>query len=353
MTQRAGTRPVDATGPQTPAPATDPGAARREAAEYPGGTVYLLHLDPAYKHARHYTGYAEPGNLQARLAAHAAGTGARLMQVIKEAGGTFRLARTWPGGRTRERELKNRRDAPRLCPICTQHPKPAQGKDAGPQQPTRTPAPAAPQPKQACPPAYERGAASARRLIQQQIDAGFSADQIAKAQVRILSAVIPERLRSEGREEARGYRDTAEAMIAAHRQASTPQPPRTAAEPQKGRPMSADTDTTPGMPPVQPATEWMKGARTAHDLIVRQAEAGYSADRIAERWDQALADYDDTTATPAEREWHAGAEETARDMIQTWRDMQRAEAEQRHATDTTRDTGQQADSRADWEAEAS
>ncbi len=90
--------------------------------------------------------------------------------------------------------------------------------------------------------------------------------------------------------------------------------------------MSADT--APGMLPAGPATEWMKGAKTAHDLIVRQVEAGYSADRIAARWEQALAAYDDATATPAQREWHAGAEETARDMIQTWRDIQRAEAEQ-------------------------
>jgi hypothetical protein len=144
------------------------------------------------------------------------------MQVIKEAGGTFRLARTWPGGRTRERELKNRHDAPRLCPICTEHPKPAQGKDTGRQQSARTPV-LAPLPQPARPPAYERGAASARRLVQQQIGAGFSADQIAEAQARILSALIPERLRPEGREEARGYRDTVEAMIAAHAQATTPQ----------------------------------------------------------------------------------------------------------------------------------
>jgi hypothetical protein len=78
--------------------------------------------------------------------------------------------------------------------------------------------------------------------------------------------------------------------------------------------------------------------------------AGYSADRIAERWDQALAAYDDTTATPTEREWHAGAEETARDMIQTWRDIQTAEAEQR-AAGTARETSQHT-GEADWEAEA-
>jgi hypothetical protein len=85
----------------------------------------------------------------------------------------------------------------------------------------------------------------------------------------------------------------------------------------------------------------MKGARTAHDLITRQVEAGHSADRIAERWDQALASYDDATATPAQREWHAGAEETARDMIQTWRDIQAAEAEQALAShDTAHASGQ-------------
>jgi hypothetical protein len=191
--------------------------------EYPGGTVYLLHLDPAYKHARHYTGYAEPGNLQGRLAAHAAGTGARLMQVIKEAGGTFRLARTWPGGRTRERELKSRRDAPRLCPICTEHPKPAQGKDTGRQRPVPAPTATVQLPQPARPPPYERGAARARRLVQQQVDAGFSAERIADVQARILSALVPERLRPEGREESRGYRDTVAAMIAAHAQATTPQ----------------------------------------------------------------------------------------------------------------------------------
>jgi hypothetical protein len=87
-------------------------------------------------------------------------------------------------------------------------------------------------------------------------------------------------------------------------------------------------DTTQGMPPARPATEWMKGAATACDLITRQVEAGHSPDRIAERWDQALATYDDATASPAQREWHAGAEETARDMIQTWRDIQQVEAEQ-------------------------
>jgi hypothetical protein len=60
-------------------------------------------------------------------------------------------------------------------------------------------------------------------------------------------------------------------------------------------------------------------------------QAGHSADQIAARWDEALATYEDATATDAEREWHAGARQTATDMIQTWRDMERAEAEQAQA----------------------
>jgi hypothetical protein len=98
------------------------------------------------------------------------------------------------------------------------------------------------------------------------------------------------------------------------------------------------------------ATEWMKGAATAHDLIVRQVQAGQDADTLAAKWDQALATYDDATATDAEREWHAGAEETARDMIQTWREVQQVEAEQRQAGRDARDAGRQTE--ADHELEA-
>jgi hypothetical protein len=105
-----------------------------------------------------------------------------------------------------------------------------------------------------------------------------------------------------------------------------------AAKPQEGTEVSTDTaQDRPAEVETRPATEWMKGAQTAHDLIVRQVEAGQDADTIAAKWDQALATYDDATATGAERQWHAGAEETARDMIQTRRDIQRTEAEQAQA----------------------
>ena len=67
------------------------------------GTVYLIHFDTPYKQARHYTGWTT--DLHARLEAHRAGRGARLMEVITDAGVTWHLARTWPGPREPERTL--------------------------------------------------------------------------------------------------------------------------------------------------------------------------------------------------------------------------------------------------------
>lgn len=99
-------------------------------AEHPQGTVYLLHFDQPYKHARHYTGWAS--DLTARLAEHAAGRGARLTQVVKEVGLSWQLARTWPGTRATERAIKDRRNAPRLCPVCSPHPQPGTGHHASP-----------------------------------------------------------------------------------------------------------------------------------------------------------------------------------------------------------------------------
>ena len=80
------------------------------------GTIYLLHFDQPYKHAKHYLGWAS--DLDARLAQHADGSGARLLQVARDAGIGWQLARTWPGDRYRERQLKNQGGRSRMCPVC-------------------------------------------------------------------------------------------------------------------------------------------------------------------------------------------------------------------------------------------
>ena len=84
---------------------------------HPFGTAYLLHFDQRYEHAGHYTGWAE--DLDQRVAEHLGGRGARLIEVITQAGIGFSLARTWPGvTRARERQLKRQGGASRYCPIC-------------------------------------------------------------------------------------------------------------------------------------------------------------------------------------------------------------------------------------------
>lgn len=87
------------------------------------GVVYLLHFDPAYtggrKTAGHYLGYANGRGLRARLERHAQGGGSPLVYAALQAGCSVRLARVWRhASRTIERRLKNRKEGPRLCPIC-------------------------------------------------------------------------------------------------------------------------------------------------------------------------------------------------------------------------------------------
>jgi hypothetical protein len=81
------------------------------------GTVYLLHFSAPYRHAAHYIGWTA-GPVQDRLRQHQSGTGARLIEVITNAGLTFDLARTWSGGRTLERGKKRQGGAGALCPLC-------------------------------------------------------------------------------------------------------------------------------------------------------------------------------------------------------------------------------------------
>jgi len=78
--------------------------------------VYLLHLIPPYRHARHYMGWS--ADVARRLARHANGQGARLLAVALAAGCTWRLVRLWPNAsRADERKLKNMMGV-RCCPLC-------------------------------------------------------------------------------------------------------------------------------------------------------------------------------------------------------------------------------------------
>jgi predicted GIY-YIG superfamily endonuclease len=80
--------------------------------------IYLLHFERKLSHAGHYMGFTD--DLDSRLERHRAGNGARLMEVVTQAGIEWKLVRTWPGDRNFERRLKNRKDATKLCPICNE-----------------------------------------------------------------------------------------------------------------------------------------------------------------------------------------------------------------------------------------
>lgn len=86
--------------------------------------VYLIHFqepvgdrENPHGQARHYLGYSwDP---EARCKLHAQGRGARLLQAVEEQGIPWEIARLWEGGRKLERKLKARKDAPKLCPLCS------------------------------------------------------------------------------------------------------------------------------------------------------------------------------------------------------------------------------------------
>ena len=91
------------------------------------GTVYLPHFDRPYVSAngesvaKHYTGWST--GLDARLALHGTRQGARLLAVVHAAGIGWQLARTWPGTRGRERQIKRQGGASRCCPMCGDKPR--------------------------------------------------------------------------------------------------------------------------------------------------------------------------------------------------------------------------------------
>jgi hypothetical protein len=86
--------------------------------------VYLIHFhecigdpDNPRGQAQHYIGFAE-NDLDGRLAEHRSGRGASITAFLAEKDIGFDLVRVWVGDRALERRLKQRKEAPALCPIC-------------------------------------------------------------------------------------------------------------------------------------------------------------------------------------------------------------------------------------------
>lgn len=88
--------------------------------------VYLIHItepigdtDNPHGSAQHYVGWAI--DVHERLRHHRACRGAKMLEHCVKQGISFQIHRVWLGDRTLERRIKDRHDAPRLCPVCNPH----------------------------------------------------------------------------------------------------------------------------------------------------------------------------------------------------------------------------------------
>lgn len=91
--------------------------------------VYILHFEEPIAHAQHYVGFAQSVHLEDRIEKHRSGRGSRLTQVFYERGISFKVSRIIPGGRTKERKIKNWKCTPRICPICNPDLKPGKNEE--------------------------------------------------------------------------------------------------------------------------------------------------------------------------------------------------------------------------------
>ncbi len=81
------------------------------------GTVYVLHFEPAYRHARHYVGWTA-GDVSAGLATRLQGAGSPLIRAAVNAGVDIQLAAAFAGSRLLERRLKRWHKTGQFCPRC-------------------------------------------------------------------------------------------------------------------------------------------------------------------------------------------------------------------------------------------
>src|SRR5262245_3716280 len=94
------------------------------------GWVYLFHfarplgnLANVRAQAQHYCGYADDpqgdaAGLERRAAEHLAGRGAKITKAAIAQGIEISLVCAWRAPLSFEKQLKARKEAPRLCPIC-------------------------------------------------------------------------------------------------------------------------------------------------------------------------------------------------------------------------------------------
>ena len=82
------------------------------------GSIYLLHFDEPFGHARHYLGFAPEGKVEERLAKHGTSKGANLLKHVKRAGISWVLAKVWHNKTRNDERSKKGNGHARRCPLC-------------------------------------------------------------------------------------------------------------------------------------------------------------------------------------------------------------------------------------------
>lgn len=78
--------------------------------------LYILHFSAPYKGCCHYIGMTD--NFDKRMKCHRAGSGAKLMKAVLNAGIDFEAFIIGEGGREEEKKLKASKNSKRHCPKC-------------------------------------------------------------------------------------------------------------------------------------------------------------------------------------------------------------------------------------------
>ena len=84
------------------------------------GTIYLVHFERPYHHARHYVGWTQ--NEEVRIDTHRNGQGSPLLAAVQAVGIAYTVARRWRVTRKHERFIKDQKRTPLYCPICSERP---------------------------------------------------------------------------------------------------------------------------------------------------------------------------------------------------------------------------------------
>jgi hypothetical protein len=250
------------------------------------GWVYLLHFereigseDNPRGRAGHYLGHTGRDDLDARLAEHKAGRGARLTQVLLEQGVQWKLVRTWPGGRDLERALKDQHHANRLCPECQPTPQPGTTRKPLPvtdRKPAEHTPPAASPPRKLSP--YDQGTRTAEQLVRAQIAAGKTPAEIGAWFAYITGPSRSGEIRHtpESATQMEGFQERYEELMHDYRQSrqrETGKDPAVEGD-KKPQPHHPPAPRRQGLnPDPSPAPGYQKGVAAAHTLILQQVDA--------------------------------------------------------------------------------